>query len=47
MTTDKTTRVLIVDDHAMVRLALAETLQQHDDLELVGEAENGEKAVEL
>jgi DNA-binding NarL/FixJ family response regulator len=47
MTAASTTRILIVDDHAMVRLALAEALLQHDDLELVGEAENGAKAIEL
>ncbi|MDA7614878.1 response regulator transcription factor [Akkermansiaceae bacterium] len=41
------TRVLIVDDHAMVRLALAEALAQQDDLELVGEAENGARAIAL
>jgi DNA-binding NarL/FixJ family response regulator len=31
----------------MVRLALAEAIDQHDDLQLVGEAENGARAVEL
>ena len=41
------TRVLIVDDHAMVRLALAEALAQQDDLELGGEAENGASAIAL
>ncbi|MCH7224624.1 response regulator [Haloferula sp. A504] len=41
------TRVLIVDDHAMVRLALAGAIEQQDDMELVGEAENGARAVEL
>jgi DNA-binding NarL/FixJ family response regulator len=47
MTTDQKTRVLIVDDHAMVRLALGEAINQQDDLVLVGEAENGEKALAL
>lgn len=41
------TRVLIVDDHAMVRLALAEAIERQNDLQLVGEAENGAKALEL
>lgn len=41
------TRILIVDDHAMVRLALAEAIEHHDDLQLVGEAENGAKALDL
>ena len=47
MTASPTTRILIVDDHAMVRLALAEAIERHDDLQLVGEAENGAKALEL
>ena len=40
-------RILIVDDHAMVRLALAEAIDRNDDLCLVGEAENGAKAIAL
>lgn len=40
-------RILIVDDHAMVRLALAEAIDQQEDLELVGEADNGDRAIEL
>jgi DNA-binding NarL/FixJ family response regulator len=40
-------RILIVDDHAMVRLALAEAINRCGDLRLVGEAETGAKAVEL
>lgn len=31
----------------MVRLALAEAIEHQDDLQLVGEAENGAKAIEL
>ncbi len=38
-------RVLIVDDHAMVRRGLAAFLQAYDDLELVGEAGSGAEAV--
>jgi NarL family two-component system response regulator LiaR len=38
-------RVLIVDDHAMVRSGLAAFLAVADDLELVGEADNGSEAV--
>jgi len=41
------TRVMIVDDHAMVRFALSEAIQRHSDMTLVGEAENGHKAVSL
>ncbi|RME86019.1 MAG: DNA-binding response regulator [Caldilineae bacterium] len=40
-------RVLIVDDHAVVRSGLATMLEFEDDLLLVGEAENGQEAVEL
>ncbi len=38
-------RVLIVDDHAVVRGGLSKFLQVHKDLELVGEAEDGEQGV--
>jgi two-component system, NarL family, response regulator LiaR len=41
------TRVLIVDDHMMVRRGLATFLKVFDDLELAGEAENGQAAIEL
>ena len=37
-------RILIVDDHAMVRLGLAEAIAREPDLRLVGEASNGEEA---
>jgi NarL family two-component system response regulator LiaR len=40
-------RVLIVDDHAMVRRGLATFLKVFDDLELAGEAESGLAAIEL
>jgi DNA-binding NarL/FixJ family response regulator len=40
-------RILIVDDHAMVRFALTEAIQRHSDLTLVGEAQNGRSAVAL
>ncbi len=40
-------RVLIVDDHALVRSGLGAFLQVYDDLELCGEAENGEQALQL
>jgi two-component system, NarL family, response regulator LiaR len=39
-------RVLIVDDHTMVRRGLATILKIKPDLELVGEAANGREAVE-
>jgi NarL family two-component system response regulator LiaR len=38
-------RIMLVDDHAVVRSGLSAFLSVHPDLELVGEAENGEQAV--
>lgn len=40
-------RVAVVDDHAMVRQGLLVLLENFDDFELVGDASNGEAAVEL
>lgn len=40
-------RILIVDDHAMVRRGMRDFLGSHDDLEVVGEAGDGARAVEL
>jgi NarL family two-component system response regulator LiaR len=40
-------RVLLVDDHAVVRSGLSAFLLAFDDLELVGEAGSGEEAVRL
>jgi NarL family two-component system response regulator LiaR len=40
-------RVLIVDDHALVRSGLRFFLLAFDDLELVGEAASGKEALEL
>ena len=39
-------RVLIVDDHAMVRRGMRDFLDLHDDLEVVGEASDGLTALE-
>ncbi len=39
-------RVLIVDDHAMVRQGIATFIELHDDIELAGEAANGREALE-
>ena len=43
----ETIRVLIVDDHALVRLGLRHYLYGFDWVEPIGEAENGEQAVEF
>lgn len=40
-------RVLLVDDHAIVRSGLAGFLRAFDDLELAGEASSGEEAVRM
>ncbi len=40
-------RLMIVDDHTMVRRGLATILKVFDDLQLVGEAESGEVAIQL
>ncbi len=40
-------RILIVDDHAVVRTALAALLAQEADMEVIGEAADGSRAVEL
>lgn len=40
-------RVLIADDHAIVRTGLSQLLGTADDLELVGDAANGDEAVTL
>jgi DNA-binding NarL/FixJ family response regulator len=39
-------RVLVVDDHPVLRAGVAAMLANQTDLELVGEAENGEQALE-
>ncbi len=43
----KAIRVMLVDDHAMVRRGLAAFLKAFDDLELSGEAESGQVAIQL
>jgi len=40
-------RVMVVDDHTMVRRGLATFLKVYDDLELVGEAASGQDALQL
>lgn len=46
MTSQGPIRVLVVDDHKVVRKGLSTFISVHDDLELVGEAANGEEAIE-
>ncbi len=40
-------RLLIADDHPIVRAGFEGMLAEKSDLEVVGEAENGEEAVRL
>lgn len=47
MAEKKIIRVLIVDDHEMVRRGLSLFLRSFDDLMLVGEASNGEEAIKM
>ena len=47
MSEQRSIRVMIVDDHTMVRTGLATFLEVNDDLDLVGQATNGQEAVEL
>ncbi len=40
-------RILVVDDHPLFRQGLRDVLQSEDDIEVVGEASNGQEAIEL
>ncbi len=40
-------KILIVDDHEMVRAGLELLLEGNDDFEVIGQSENGEKALEF
>ena len=43
----KKIRVLLADDHTVIRAGLRALLERRPDLEVVGEAENGRQAVEM
>ena len=45
MTNNKLIRVMLVDDHAVVRSGLSTFLMTCDDMEMVGEASSGEQAL--
>jgi NarL family two-component system response regulator LiaR len=47
MNDEKPIRVMLVDDHAVVRSGLGAFLMAFDDLELVAEASSGEQAVSI
>ena len=40
-------RILLVDDHEMVRLGLRSYFDLQDDVEVVGEAANGSQGIDL
>lgn len=40
-------RILLADDHEMVRIGVSAYLQAQEDMEVIGEAVNGEEAVSL
>jgi DNA-binding NarL/FixJ family response regulator len=43
----KNIRILLADDHVAARASLAIILRQEDNMEIIGEASNGQMAVEL
>lgn len=47
METSQTIRVMLVDDHNVVRSGLATFIRAYEDLDLVGEAKNGLEALDL
>lgn len=47
MTDNEKIRIMLVDDHAVVRSGLSAFLTAYDEFELVAEASDGEKAVQL
>jgi len=40
-------RILVIEDHFLARMALRSVLQSHQDMQVVGEADNGEQGVDL
>lgn len=47
MNADNVIKVLLVDDHEMVRIGLAAVLSTEDGIEVVGEASNGAEGIKL
>ena len=44
---DNTIRVMLADDHAVVRAGICQFLEQADDINVVAEADDGQEAMEL
>ena len=40
-------KVLVVDDHELVRTGICRMLADHPDIEVVGQADSGEMAIDL
>lgn len=47
MKQEKTIKVLVVDDHEMVRRGLISYLESEPDIQVIGEAANGQEAIEI
>lgn len=47
MTKNRNIKILVADDHEMVRRGLVSYLQTEDDITVVGEASNGQEAIDL
>ncbi|MEI7535364.1 MAG: response regulator transcription factor, partial [Verrucomicrobiae bacterium] len=47
MKKNKTIRILVADDHFVVRMGLIALVNTEDDLEVIGQASDGNQAVEL
>ena len=47
MSNKNSIRVLLVDDHTVVRSGLGAVLMSYDDMQLIGEASNGDEAIRL
>ena len=43
----ETTRIVLADDHALVRDGIRSLLESESDLDVIGEASNGKEAIEL
>ena len=39
--------VLVVDDHELVRTGICRMLEDHADVQVIGQAESGEEAINL
>jgi two-component system, NarL family, response regulator LiaR len=47
MTEKKVIKVIVVDDHPLVRHGIKTVFEAYDDIEMVAEAENGKEAIEI